>query len=497
MTLGRRLAVGMFATAAILIVPLLVALRALDRVHASTAQLRDGEFAASLLLGRIRSGLDDLRRAETALVFVHDIGSRDVMSMELARVAAMADSLELYELDSASQQLRLGVQRIAERAPAEYQAALAGRAAQAENISTREIVPAIGEVERSLRLAERSLRERTRARVAEAADLGERAQLTSAVALLVAAMFAFGIGFWLTRSISRPVRDLERGMQAVADGDFSHPLAVSADRPDEFGRLASSFQSMSRQLAEVDRMKAEFVSIASHELKTPINVILGYVQLMQEGIFGDLSAKQREVCRTLETQAHSLGRLVKQLLDVSRFEAGVAKLEPRRIGLDSFVRDLGSTFDVLARQREIEFHCTTSGAPPEGVFWDQDRMNEVLGNLLSNAFKFTPRGGRVELEVEAEGDTVTIEVRDTGPGIPADQLPHIFEKFFQADNQHRAAHKGTGLGLAIAKEIVEAHKGTITADSTPGVGTTFTITLPVRVAGRRSSAPRPLAGTAP
>jgi signal transduction histidine kinase len=497
MTLGRRLAVGMFATAVILIVPLLVALRALDVVHASAAQLRDGEFAASLLLGRIRAGLDDLRRAETALVFVHDVGSRDAMSAELSRVAALADSLERYELDSAAREVRLGIRRVAERAPAEYQAALAGRAAQAESISTREIVPAIGEVERSLHLAERSLRERTRQRVAEAADLGERAQIASAIALLVAALLAFVVGLWLTRSISRPARDLERGMQAVADGDFSHPLAVSADRPDEFGRLATSFQSMSRQLAELDRLKAEFVSIASHELKTPINVILGYVQLLQEGIFGELSAKQREVCKTVETQAQGLGRLVKQLLDVSRFEAGAGKLEPRRIDVHTFTRDLAATFDVLARQRGIEFCSTTSAALRDGVFWDQDRMNEVLGNLLSNAFKFTPRGGRVELNVEAEGETVTLEVKDTGAGIPPEQLPHVFEKFYQADNQRAAAQVGSGLGLAIAKEIVEAHKGTIVADSTPGVGTTFTITLPVRATARRGSAPRALAGTAP
>jgi signal transduction histidine kinase len=150
-----------------------------------------------------------------------------------------------------------------------------------------------------------------------------------------------------------------------------------------------------------------------------------------------------------------------------------------------------NAFDVLARQRGVDFEITTGPDLPREVFWDHDRINEVLGNLLSNAFKFTDRFGRVELAVHAVPDGVVMEVRDTGAGIPPSQLPHIFQKFYQADNQVAAAAKGTGLGLAIAKEIVEAHSGTITVDSTLGVGTTFTITLPTRVpTSRRPTPPR-------
>jgi signal transduction histidine kinase len=119
-------------------------------------------------------------------------------------------------------------------------------------------------------------------------------------------------------------------------------------------------------------------------------------------------------------------------------------------------------------------------------------MNEVLGNLLSNAFKFTQRGGEIELSVEAVDDALQMEVRDTGAGIPPEQLPQIFEKFFQADNQRSASTKGSGLGLAIAKTIVEAHGGSIHCESTPGVGTSFTLMLPNRVSPRRSSVPRPI-----
>jgi signal transduction histidine kinase len=121
---------------------------------------------------------------------------------------------------------------------------------------------------------------------------------------------------------------------------------------------------------------------------------------------------------------------------------------------------------------------------PQRVHWDEDRVNEVLGNLLSNAFKFTERGGKVALTVAPDADTVRIKVVDTGAGIPPAQLPHIFDKFFQADNQARAASKGTGLGLAIAREIVEAHGGQITVESTVGEGTRFEVTLPNEPAGQ-------------
>ncbi|MDQ3082497.1 MAG: HAMP domain-containing histidine kinase, partial [Gemmatimonadota bacterium] len=227
-------------------------------------------------------------------------------------------------------------------------------------------------------------------------------------------------------------------------------------------------------------LKAEFVSVASHELKTPINVIVGYLELLQENIYGELNPKQREICETLGKQAQTLTRLVKRLLDISRFEAGGGKLERRQVGLDRFLHSFETSFQVLALQREITFRVVKGENLPAQVLWDEDRINEVLGNLLSNAFKFTDRGGVVELGVDGSDTEVCLTVHDTGAGIASEQLPHIFEKFFQANNQAYAAVKGTGLGLAIAREIVEAHGGNVTVESTLGMGTTFTITLPVR-----------------
>jgi signal transduction histidine kinase len=274
-------------------------------------------------------------------------------------------------------------------------------------------------------------------------------------------------------------------MKAVAEGDLSYKMDLSPTRGDEFGRLAASYQSMADQLAELNRLRAEFISVASHELKTPINVIIGYLELLQENIYGELTPKQREIMQTVVKQANTLTRLIKRLLDISRFEAKGGKLDPREMDLRRYFTNLEASFKVLAMQRDIAFDVRHAGDLPDKVFWDEDRINEVMGNFLSNAFKFTPRGGRVDLDVECVESEVRITVRDTGVGIAEEQLPHVFDKFFQADNQAKAAAKGSGLGLAIAREIVEAHGGKISVESKLNQGTAFMVTLPERIAGIR------------
>ena len=497
MRIRSKLVLALVAIAAAMVVPLGIALKSLQRLHVQTAQLRDGEFAASLLLGRMRSGVDELRKQETNLILLYDSTSRAKMESATARFAAMADSLEAFQLDSAGGRIRTAVAALSATVPAEFAAAARRDTAAADSLSVRHAQPAIAQAEFWVAASEGALRERTRARVVSAASETEEAQRVAGIALAMVLLFALAVAIWITRSITRPILELDTGMRAVADGDFGHRLPVSPERTDEFGHLASSYRVMAAQLAELDKLKAEFVSVASHELKTPINVILGYIQLLGEGVYGTVNTQQQDVLRTLESQCHSLGRLVKQLLDVSRFQAGGGKLEPRPLSLPDLLDDLEASFHVLARQRDIAFRVVRGRGLPDEVLWDLDRVNEVLGNLLSNAFKFTSPGGRVELSVDCEGELVQMDVRDTGAGIPPEQLPHIFRKFFQADNQAAADTKGTGLGLAIAKEIVEAHGGTIGVESSLGEGTTFTIALPVRtVVGRRSTQPRVVAAAA-
>ena len=492
MTLRARLTLGLLTIAVILIVPLLLAIRSLDRVHEESKMLRDGDFAGSLVLGRLRESLNDLRAAELAVLFVKDERSRLTMQQRVRDVQRLADSLDAYKLDTAASAVRASMEQVAANEAAEFEAATSGRDAEAEQISADRVVPAIVRAETAVASAERQLRERTRERVAHSASHASQSTRVAVVGLALALVVAAFIAYRLTQQVSRPVYELERGMRAVADGEFDTRLAISPSQSDEFGRLAASFDEMSRQLAQADKMKAEFVSVASHELKTPINVILGYTQLLQEELYGPLTPKQRGVADVLEKQSHTLSRLVKQLLEVTRFEAGGGRLDVRPVELRGFLSNLENAFRVLADQRGVRFRLAISDDLPETVHWDSDRMNEVLGNLLSNAFKFTERGGEVELSVQSTDHSIHMDVRDTGAGIPAEQVQHIFEKFFQADNQDSAAHAGTGLGLAIARQIVEAHNGTISCESSEGVGTTFSIVLPEKAKGGRISAQHPM-----
>ena len=487
MTLRARLGWGLFTIVLVLVIPLLISLRSLEQIYKTSRVLRDREFAASLLLGSFRERTDDTRRAEDALLFIHDQSSATRMNRQIDGLVAFADSLERYSLDIPATRIRSSLDSLRAAARDEYEAAAAGRSAAAEAISSRRTRPAIAAVDSALGASATTLRIRTRQAVADATDATRNAERLVTVALIIAVFLAFIIAIRLMTFISRPVRKLEEGMRAVAEGDLSRELGLPPERRDEFGRLAASYRSMVTQLSVLERLRAEFVGVASHELKTPINVMLGYLELLQEGIYGELSPKQREILQTLTKQANSLTRLVKRLLDISRFEASGGKLDVRRVDLQKLLTTLESSFSVLAAQREIAFSVNHGENLPAMVLWDEDRINEVLGNLISNAFKFTPRRGNVAIAVVRSADRVTITVQDSGAGISADQLPHIFDKFYQADNQAQAATKGTGLGLAIAKEIVEAHGGVITVESEVGRGTTFVVTLPVEppVAHRR------------
>src|SRR5205814_6790531 len=479
MTLRARLGWGLLAIAVVLIVPLLLSLRSLEHLYETSRLLRDREFAASLLLGSFRERTDDARRAEDARLCIHDEKSSARMQREIDGLVSLTDSLDRYHLDLSASQIRSSLDALRSAAREEYDQASASRSTVAEMISQQRTRPAIASVDSSLGVSATMLRNRTRERVVDATNETLNAERFVAVSLVIALLIALVIAIWLLRSISRPVFELERGMQAIAGGDLSHQLSLPPNEETEFGRLAASYQTMASQLAELERLRAEFVGVASHELKTPINVIIGYLELLQEGIYGDLTPPQKEVLETIKKQADSLTRLVKRLLDISRFEASGGKIDVREVDLPHLLTTLESSFSVLASQRDIAFTIDHRENLPSKVSWDEDRINEVLGNLLSNAFKFTERGGTVELAVEGADNEVTITVRDSGAGIPPEQLPHIFEKFYQANNQAQSSSRGTGLGLAIAREIVEAHGGTIAVSSNQDVATTCTITLPV------------------
>ncbi|GJG87666.1 hypothetical protein tb265_28470 [Gemmatimonadetes bacterium T265] len=484
MTLRLRLVLGLVAVALLLAAPLGLALRALSHAERTASTIRTRDVAASLLLGRVREVVQELRRADLAIVTVpDDSAGAQYLASKAAALRVLADSVRPYGLPAFAAQMARTAAVLETDGPAEADAAARHDTEAADRISTQRVGPAIDAVERGLGDASRTIGARSDLHVAEVLDATVDAHRQAGLLLVAAAAGALAVAVWLTRSVGRPVRALERGLAAVAGGDFAHTLDLRASRRDEFGRLAVSFEQMAAKLAELDKLKSAFVSVASHELKTPINVILGYLALVDDGLYGPVAEPQRGVLATIQRQANTLARLVQHLLDVSRFEAGVARLELRPVALRGILLEAEQSHAVLARQHDVTFCTEFAPGLPDVVTWDADRVREVLDNLLSNAVKFTPAGGRVTLGAAPDRrrhpPSLRLSVRDTGFGIPSDQLPRVFDKFYQADNQGGASAKGTGLGLAISKEIVEAHGGFITVDSAPGVQTEFVVTLPL------------------
>jgi signal transduction histidine kinase len=234
---------------------------------------------------------------------------------------------------------------------------------------------------------------------------------------------------------------------------------------------------MTNRLAELDRLKAEFVSIATHELRTPLNVISGYAELIAEGVYGEPTPGQREAIETIRDQTRVVSKRVSQLLDLSRLEAGGLRVEIKPVKCAELFHRIERAFAPLAQQRGITLEVVTDPSTPESVPMDLERMSDqVLGNLLSNALKFTPEGGRVSVHGRDADGWLAITVTDTGCGIPTAQLPYIFDKFYQVGDT--AKKTGAGLGLTIASDVVKAHGGTITTESEIDRGTTFLVRLP-------------------
>lgn len=485
-----RLVLGMLMLAAILTAPLMVTRYSLKRLFSEIETLQRKDFRASLLLGRIRATSDLVRRGDDQIGGLQDSSGAPALRSAVATLRGLADSLTHLSGGASYFAVDTAVDLIQRLTSESLDAMARGEFDRVDTLSGQKVRPGLQTLVDAVASAEATLRDETAQRVSDARDETAQARRVSLLALWMALLFATIVAAWIIFSISRPVADLQYGMERVASGQFDHKLEVASRRSDEFGRLAESYTAMAQRLGELDRLKAEFVSMASHELKTPLNVILGYLTLLDDGVYGPLNDKQRDVVHTLERQSHSLNRLVRQLLDVSKYDAGGATLNLQPIDSRVFFAELENSLVVIAHQRGVLFSVTAAAGMPAEVWWDRDRMTEAIGNLVTNACKFTSRGGVVALHADGEPGSVRIEVRDSGVGIPAPELPHVFRKFFQAGNQDASSVAGTGLGLAIVRGIVEAHGGSVHVSSEVGVGTTFTILVPQRApAPRRLLAP--------
>jgi signal transduction histidine kinase len=476
MTVRQRLVFTIVGISVVLMIPTVYSVLTLNRVRdiASTQRLNHG--AAYLAMGGLQARLAELDRLHRAYIITRDVEVHREMSAALDSAYRRLQDVRSAGYAEASRGVQQSVQRLRE-ATAQIERLISDSLYQEAGDYFETVKPLFADAQGEIRnlytfVDNRSQDDLNRARAISGGAMG-----TTAVVLLIGAAVAFLLGTWSTRMLTTPVMRLRDSMALVADGELRVPENLPYERQDEIGSVSRSFRAMTHRLADLDRLKAEFMSISTHELKTPINVISGYAELMQERVYGEVTEKQEEALMSIREQARVLAQLVNQLLDVSRLEAGGMRLHFHDVAVRDVLRRVERSFEGLAVKKNIRFEVHVNPSVPDTVPGDPDRLaDQVLGNLLSNALKFTPEGGRIAVRSWLEDDRLAIEVEDSGPGIPRDQLPFIFDKYFQVGDQARS--KGAGLGLAIAHEVVTAHGGIITAASEPGEGTSFRILLP-------------------
>ncbi len=288
---------------------------------------------------------------------------------------------------------------------------------------------------------------------------------------LVGIGLALLLSFFLSRRITAPVQSLASAARSLGKGEFSQRASVKSK--DELGELATAFNSMAAELEKADKLRRDLVADVAHELRTPLSNIRGYLEGIQDGVV----KADEATLRLIYEEVQLLSRLVEDLHELALAESGGLSLNRQVCDIKDIVRDVASAmgYQAIAKGLKVQLDMPDTNAL---AFIDGQRVGQVLRNLLSNAINFTPEGGEITISVKQTGDEVAVSVGDSGPGIPPEDLPYIFERFYRVDKSRSRATGGSGLGLTIARRLIEAHGGQLTVESTPGKGSVFTISLP-------------------
>jgi len=337
--------------------------------------------------------------------------------------------------------------------------------------------------------------ERMDLRITQMSRLEQRAFQVVFLGAMIALLAAGLLSFLLIRSITRPIDLLRKGTQEIAEGRFTHRVDFATTG--ELGDLADSFNEMAYQLKKLDDMKADFMALVSHELKTPLTSMKEAVGLMLEEAVGPISPKQKRLLLINAAGIEKLTGFVEDILNLTTMEGGLTPLYSTRFDMQSLLQGKLDTFRLLADKKQIRLSATYKPDPLPPIFADVKRLEQVLANLLNNAIFFTPPGGEVAFRVEStlgkslparvrentKGESskqwLKIEISDTGEGIPKEEWNRVFDKFYQIKKSSiQGSGTGLGLGLTIAKSIVEAHGGYIWVEDSSAGGTTFVVVLP-------------------
>ena len=359
-----------------------------------------------------------------------------------------------------------------------------GRTADGRELQLAQAGPLADRLERLMN----ELVNRAEADIVERIEASHAAYLTSRWTVIGFAVGSIALAVILAYAISSsligPLRQIDAALSRIAAGDFSRKVEVS--NRDELGTLAANLNHMNdelgrlyRQLESANRHKSEFLANISHELRTPLNAIIGFSEVLNERMFGELNAKQAEYVQDIYTSGRHLHALINDILDLAKIEAGRMDLELSSFSLASAVNGAVTLVHERATRGGIRLDAALADNLGE-VTADERKLKQILLNLLSNALKFTPAGGRVAVTAGRRDGIAEISVSDTGIGVAPEHQEIIFEEFRQVRSDATRSREGTGLGLALTRKYVEMHGGKIWVRSEPGKGATFTFNFPVQ-----------------
>jgi signal transduction histidine kinase/ActR/RegA family two-component response regulator len=280
--------------------------------------------------------------------------------------------------------------------------------------------------------------------------------------------------------VNRKYLELESANEEL-QASYVQLQSTAAELEEAQSKLQGNYdvlKSMNTELQRANEVKNKFLSIMSHELRTPLTVINGYLSLVLDKNYGNPSRELRDIITVVKEQGISQLGLIEDLLDLTRIESGEFRLHKQGITPDNLIDKAVENFRPKLEEKSISIEIHTEENMPE-VFWDFQKMLQVFQNLLDNALKFTPSGGRIEISASYKSDFIEIRIVDNGIGIPKDRLNRVFERFFQIDSSSTRRFGGSGLGLSIVREIVMAHNGKIFVESEEGHGTTFLLLMPI------------------
>ncbi len=500
MNISTKIATGFGALILLIVLMLACQRNTIDQAQSATERLGGTNFRAALLSLQLLRDLDQVEEFTRKLFAtagdpdyaMQTAEMRDSFSRVLLDLNAL--SLSPTEADEVAALQRLWSDFLVHSGEVDDASNL--RDFFSSNALLREQLRMLSEVRSQAQMVIRASRETIAEQVAESSSAAAQAEKTALFTTLLALLVSVVVSLWIVRSISKPLKRLTEATRAVTRGELSYQLDLEGS--DELSQLARDFDTMTRRLGELDQMKKDFVSHASHELKTPLASMQETNRLLLDRIPGPLTDQQQQLLQLTQESGLRLSRLIGNLLDLSRIEAGVMEYSFQPHDVRRLLEVCLREFEIPLREKRLTIHREIA-EDPLLAHCDEDRMIQVFDNLLGNAMKFSPAGGTLALALQRESELppampamlrlrmasrasqagyLLFSLTDSGPGIPAEDRLRIFEKFHQVRQGKKLAGQGTGLGLAITRTIVEAHHGTVWMEPNPEGGSIFRVLLP-------------------